>query len=110
LVLERELGEFAVTYEINAYGQDAQAMYRSLSALQSNVLDLCNEYGVQIMRLAYEGDPERPKIIPKAGGTRPRRLRTANPAKNVEEPSHQRFGVRALRDGLRSGNAMESRS
>jgi hypothetical protein len=29
------------------------------------VLDVFNEYGVQIMTPAYEGDPEIPKIVPR---------------------------------------------
>jgi hypothetical protein len=30
-----------------------------------NILDMFNEYGVQIMTPASEGDPEKPKIVPK---------------------------------------------
>jgi len=33
--------------------------------LYQNILDVFNEYGVQIMTPAYEGDPEQPKIVPK---------------------------------------------
>jgi hypothetical protein len=33
--------------------------------LHQNILDLFNEYGVQIMTPAYEGDPEQPKVVPK---------------------------------------------
>ncbi len=64
-VLHRELGDFAVTYELNVYCQDAQAMFSIQTALHRNILDLFNEYGVQIMTPAYEGDPERPKVVPK---------------------------------------------
>jgi hypothetical protein len=35
------------------------------TALHQNILDVFNEYGVQIMTPAYEGDPERPKVVPK---------------------------------------------
>ena len=35
------------------------------SELHRNVLDVFNEYGVQIMTPAYEGDPEAPKVVPK---------------------------------------------
>ncbi|HEV7367139.1 MAG TPA: hypothetical protein VGN76_14940, partial [Gemmatimonadales bacterium] len=35
------------------------------SALHRNILDVFNEYGVQIMTPAYEGDPERPKVVPR---------------------------------------------
>jgi small-conductance mechanosensitive channel len=64
-VLQKALGDFAVTYEINAYCDDAQAMNRLYTRLYQNILDVFNEYGVQIMTPAYEGDPEQPKIVPK---------------------------------------------
>ena len=32
--------------------------------LHRKILDVFNEYGVQIMTSAYEGDPEAPKIVP----------------------------------------------
>ena len=63
-VLQKSLGEFAVQYEINAYTDNPQAMMPVYSALHANILDLFNEYGVQIMVPAYEGDPEQPKIVP----------------------------------------------
>ncbi len=52
-------------YEINAYTDNAQSMMRLYSALHSNILDLFNEHGVQIMVPAYEGDPEQPKVVPR---------------------------------------------
>ncbi|MFL5546747.1 MAG: mechanosensitive ion channel family protein [Gemmatimonadales bacterium] len=64
-VLQKSLGEFAVQYEINAYIDDPQAMIPLYSALHSNILDLFNEHGVQIMVPAYEGDPEQPKLVPR---------------------------------------------
>ncbi len=35
------------------------------AALHRNILDVFNEYGVQIMTPAYEGDPAEPKVVPK---------------------------------------------
>jgi small-conductance mechanosensitive channel len=64
-VLQRGLGDFAITYEINAYTDDALAMLRLASALHRNILDIFNEYGVQIMTPAYEGDPDAPKVVPR---------------------------------------------
>jgi len=64
-VLQKELGDFAVTYEINAYCNEPRAMNRLYTALHANILDVFNEYGVQIMTPAYEGDPEQAKIVPK---------------------------------------------
>ena len=34
------------------------------TALHQNILDVFNEYGIQIMTPAYEGDPEQPKLVP----------------------------------------------
>ena len=64
-VLQRELGDFAVTYELNVYTDRPGAMLKTYTELHRNILDLFNEYGVQIMTPAYEGDPEQPKIVPK---------------------------------------------
>jgi hypothetical protein len=33
--------------------------------MHQNILDVFNEHGVQIMTPAYEGDPEKPKVVPK---------------------------------------------
>jgi hypothetical protein len=35
------------------------------ATLHRNVLDVFNEYGVQIMTPAYEGDPSEPKLVPQ---------------------------------------------
>jgi hypothetical protein len=35
------------------------------TTLHRHILDLANEYGVQIMTPAYEGDPEKPKVVAK---------------------------------------------
>jgi small-conductance mechanosensitive channel len=64
-VLQKGLGDFCVTYEINVYCAEPQAMNRLYTDLHRNILDVFNEYGVQIMTPAYEGDPEQPKVVPK---------------------------------------------
>jgi small-conductance mechanosensitive channel len=64
-VLQKSLGEFAVTYELNAYCDDPQRMTQVYTAMHQNILDVFNEHGVQIMTPAYEGDPEKPKVVPK---------------------------------------------
>jgi small-conductance mechanosensitive channel len=64
-VLHKSLGDFAVTYELNAYCDDPQRMAQLYTAMHQNVLDVFNEHGVQIMTPAYEGDPETPKVVPK---------------------------------------------
>lgn len=66
-VRHQALGDFAVNYEINVYCDNAQAMGEIYTDLHRNILDVFNEYGVQIMTPAYEGDPEKPKVVPKEG-------------------------------------------
>ena len=64
-VLQTQLGDFAVTYQINVYCDEPRMMPRLYSALHANIIDIFNEYGVQIMTPAYEGDPEQPKVVPR---------------------------------------------
>jgi small-conductance mechanosensitive channel len=65
-VLQRGLEDFCVTYEINVYCGTPDRMLQLYSALHQNILDLFNEYGVQIMTPAYEGDPPQPKVVQKS--------------------------------------------
>jgi small-conductance mechanosensitive channel len=64
-VLQRQLGDFAVVYQLNVYKAEAKGLVIAYSNLHQNILDVFNEYGVQIMTPAYEGDPETPKLVPK---------------------------------------------
>jgi small-conductance mechanosensitive channel len=61
----KQLGNFAVTYELNVYCHDPKAMGRLYTALHRNILDVFNEYGVQIMTPAYETDPSTAKVVPR---------------------------------------------
>jgi small-conductance mechanosensitive channel len=63
-VLLKRLGDFAVTYELNMYCSDVKAMGVLYSLMHRHVLDVFNEFGVQIMTPAYESDPAEPKIVP----------------------------------------------
>jgi small-conductance mechanosensitive channel len=62
-VLQKTLGDFAVTYELNGYCNQPNIMGRVYTRLHQNILDLFNEYGVQIMTPAYESDPDQQKIV-----------------------------------------------
>jgi len=62
-VRERELRSFDVDYEINAYCDQPNEMSSIYAALHRNVLDVVNEYGVQIMTPAYVSDPEEAKVV-----------------------------------------------
>jgi small-conductance mechanosensitive channel len=64
-VVQKSLGDFCITYELNVYCNEPKKMLLLRSALHRNILDVFNEYGVQIMTPAYEGDPGAPKIVPK---------------------------------------------
>jgi small-conductance mechanosensitive channel len=64
-VLHLQLGDFCVTYELNVYCADPLKMRATYSDLHRHILDVFNEYGVQIMTPAYEGDPQIPKVVPK---------------------------------------------
>jgi small-conductance mechanosensitive channel len=64
-VHQTALGDFSVVYELNVYCRDAQAMIPIRSALHRSILDVFNEFGVQIMTPAYENDPETAKTVPR---------------------------------------------
>ena len=85
-VLQKALGDFAVTYELNVYCDDPHNMERIYTALHKNILDVFNEYSVQIMTPAYRGDPAQPKLVPKdqwyAAPAEPAQTPTADPRKS----------------------------
>jgi small-conductance mechanosensitive channel len=63
-VLHNSLGDFCVVYELNVYVERAQGMNRMYTELHRSILDVFNEYGVQIMTPAYVADPEQAKLVP----------------------------------------------
>jgi small-conductance mechanosensitive channel len=64
-VLQLALATFNVVYELNVYSNRAERVRLLYSELHRNILDVFNEYGVQIMTPAYEGDPRDSKVVPK---------------------------------------------
>jgi small-conductance mechanosensitive channel len=64
-VLHNRLADFAVIYELNVYCADAGTMLEVYTSLHRHVLDVFNEYGVQIMTPAYMADPAEPKVVPR---------------------------------------------
>jgi len=62
-VLIKQLGDFAVVYEINVHCDHAGRMLWLYAELHRNILDVFNEYGVQIMTPSYEGDPAESKVV-----------------------------------------------
>lgn len=65
-VLQRSLGDFCVVYEINAYCDQPHQSERLYAALHQNILDVFNEYDVQIMTPAYVADPAQAKVVARA--------------------------------------------
>jgi small-conductance mechanosensitive channel len=82
MVRQSALADFYVEYTLFVCPERPALRPATLSALHANILDVFNEYGVQIMSPNYESDPETPKIVPKerwhepparsAGDQRPR--------------------------------------
>jgi small-conductance mechanosensitive channel len=66
-VLVKKLGDFAVTYELNVFSHDVSTMQLQYTVLHRHILDVFNEYGVQIMTPAYESDPQVAKVVPPDG-------------------------------------------
>ena len=64
-VLQPRLGDFCVSYELNAYCDDAGRMVPLYTELHEQILDVFNKYGVQIMSPAYVADPARSKVVPE---------------------------------------------
>jgi small-conductance mechanosensitive channel len=83
-ILQRSLGDFAVQYELNAYCGDAQRMLPLYTELHRNILDVFNEYGVQIMTPAYVHDPEHAKVVPPEQWYAP----PATPDRTEQLPEH----------------------
>jgi small-conductance mechanosensitive channel len=65
LVLQTALSDFYVQYSLRVRLRDQPRRPAVLSALNANVQDVFNEYGVQIMSPHYLGDPAAPVIVPK---------------------------------------------
>ena len=64
-VLQKELGDFAVAYELNVYCDNPQEMNELYTELHRRILDVFNEYGIQIMTPAYRADTPEPKVVPR---------------------------------------------
>jgi len=63
-ILLTKLGDFSVSYELNVYVRDTEMIGKRYAELHRHIIDVFNEYQVQIMTPAYEGDPDQPKVVP----------------------------------------------
>ena len=64
-ILQQSLGDYAVNYELNVYSDKPSDIYRLYTELHRSVLDVFNEYNVQIMTPSYIADPAEPKVVPR---------------------------------------------
>lgn len=64
-ILQKALGDFAITYELNVYCDDPRHMMKLYSDLHRNILDIFNEFDVQIMTPNYIADTQQPKTVPR---------------------------------------------
>jgi small-conductance mechanosensitive channel len=65
-VLQRELSDFYVQYQLLAHLEDAKNRAAVLSELHAQIQDAFNEYGTQIMSPHFESQPEKPVLVPKS--------------------------------------------
>ncbi len=64
-VLKTALDDFYVSYEINAFCDDASRVPALYSALHENIVDAFNENGVQIMSPHFIAQPDQAVLVPK---------------------------------------------
>ncbi len=64
-VLQQSLGDYAVTYQLNVFCDKPGEMFKLYTELHRNVLDVFNEYNIQIMTPSYVLDPAQPKVVPR---------------------------------------------
>jgi small-conductance mechanosensitive channel len=65
-VLQSALSDFYVEYQLVARLEDPRRRPLVLSQLHQNIQDAFNERGVQIMSPHFEGQPDRPVVVPKS--------------------------------------------
>ncbi|WP_171090791.1 mechanosensitive ion channel family protein [Usitatibacter rugosus] len=67
-VMKTALSDFYTEYRLIAYATPTMPLPRAeaLSHLHGNIVDVFNEYGVQIMSPHYLGDPAHEKVVPKS--------------------------------------------
>ena len=103
-VFHLQLGDFCVTYELNVYCSEPRKMRAIYTELHRHILDVFNEYGVQIMTPAYEGDPQEPKVVPKEQWYSPP---PGPKEESREDDQDARTGTRRTRRGDARGRTAE---
>jgi small-conductance mechanosensitive channel len=67
-VFQTALSDFYIEYQLVCQASQASAKNRAeaIAALNANVIDTFNDYGVQIMSPHYLGDPASAKVVPRS--------------------------------------------
>jgi small-conductance mechanosensitive channel len=65
-VLQRELSDFFVQYQLLAHLEDGKNRAAVISELHAQIQDAFNEYDTQIMAPHFESQPEKPVFVPKS--------------------------------------------
>jgi hypothetical protein len=65
-VLQRELSDFYVQYQLLAHLEEGASRAVVLSELHAQIQDAFNEYGTQIMSPHFEAQPKKPVLVPKS--------------------------------------------
>jgi small-conductance mechanosensitive channel len=66
MVTQAELGDFYVRYDLNVAVADMARQVHILSELHQHILDVFNEYGVQIMSPHFEMQPDQQVLVPRS--------------------------------------------
>ncbi|WP_087689625.1 mechanosensitive ion channel family protein [Pandoraea sp. PE-S2R-1] len=66
-VLQRSLSDFYIEYDLHVAPVNPAQRLVMLSELHSQIVDVFNEYGVQIMSPHFEEQPEMPVVIAREG-------------------------------------------
>lgn len=88
-VFQTALSDFYPEYRLVAQAVPSQPLPRAelLSLLHANILDVFNEYGVQIMSPHYVGDPQQEKLVPRQQWYRSPAQEAVQPAVNGDDKS-----------------------
>jgi small-conductance mechanosensitive channel len=65
-VLQRELSDFYVQYQLLAHLEEGSSRAVVLSELHAQIQDAFNEHGTQIMSPHFETQPKKPVLVPKS--------------------------------------------
>jgi small-conductance mechanosensitive channel len=64
-VRQTALSDFYIEYQLNAHLEEPASRPAVLSELHGHIVDVFNEFGVQIMSPHYEDDPPEPLVVPR---------------------------------------------